>query len=488
MINISQTISEIGNLKSQGLREEAFNMTTGLFSDSIYTYILIPLLLAIGIYYTVKIRAGQITNIGHANKLITAPAKNKDSISPFKAFTISAASHIGTGNIVGVAAAISTGGPGAVFWMWITALIGGASSFVENTLGQVFKEKNPDGTFKGGPAYYIRKALNKPKLAIVFSVVISIVYGINFNAMQANTIAAGFNSSFGVNKKIIALILIILAGIIIFGGLQRIADVTSLIVPVMAIAYILVVLFIIIKNIKLVPHMFGIIFKSAFNLKAGFGGLFGTAILNGIRRGLFSNEAGMGAVPNASAVADVSHPAKQGLIQALGVYLDTILVCSATAFVVILGGEGIYNSSLQGLEITQAALANEVGNWANYFLSFCILMFAFSSIIGNYYYGENNVLNLNLGRNALRIYRILVLLAIILGCVGDFSVVWNLGDVFMGIMAVINLIVLIFLGKISVSVYNDYMKQLNEGKDPVFNPKNIRELDPYINEVTAWDE
>lgn len=196
----------------------------------------------------------------------------------------------------------------------------------------------------------------------------------------------------------------------------------------------------------------------------------------------------MGAVPNASAVADVSHPAKQGLIQALGVYLDTILVCSATAFVVILGGEGIYNSSLQGLEITQAALANEVGNWANYFLSFCILMFAFSSIIGNYYYGENNVLNLNLGRNALRIYRILVLIAIILGCVGDFSVVWNLGDVFMGIMAVINLIVLIFLGKISVSVYDDYMKQLNEGKDPVFNPKNIRELDPYINEVTAWDE
>ena len=234
--------------------------------------------------------------------------------------------------------------------------------------------------------------------------------------------------------------------------------------------------------------MFGVIFESAFNLKAGFGGLFGTAILNGIRRGLFSNEAGMGAVPNASAVADVSHPAKQGLIQALGVYLDTILVCSATAFVVILGGEGIYNSSLQGLEITQAALANEVGNWANYFLSFCILMFAFSSIIGNYYYGENNVLNLNLGKSALSVYRILVLIAIILGCVGDFSVVWNLGDVFMGIMAVINLIVLIFLGKISVSVYNDYMKQLNEGKDPVFNPKNIRELDPYINEVTAWDE
>ena len=372
--------------------------------------------------------------------------------------------------------------------MWITALIGGASSFVENTLGQVFKEKNPDGTFKGGPAFYMEKALKKPKLAATFSVVIAIVYGINFNAMQANTIAAGFNSSFNLDKKIVALFLIILAGIIIFGGLKRIADVTSLLVPVMAIIYMGVVLFIIIKNIKLVPHMFGVIFGGAFNLKAGFGGLFGTAILNGIRRGLFSNEAGMGAVPNASAVADVSHPAKQGLIQALGVYLDTILVCSATAFVVILAGEGIYASDLKGLEITQAALVNEVGNWANYFLTFCVLMFAFSSIIGNYYYGENNILKLDLGKNSLTIYRILVLIAVILGCLGDFSIVWNVGDVFMGIMAVINLIVLISLGKISVGVYNDYIKQRNDGKDPVFNPRDVKELELFIDEITAWDK
>ncbi|WP_082187923.1 alanine/glycine:cation symporter family protein [Anaerococcus urinomassiliensis] len=488
MINFGQTIKQIGDLWASGLYEKAFNTTTGLLSDTIYTYILIPLLLAIGIYFTIKIKGGQIKNIGHAVKLITKPSKNKNTISPFKAFTISAASHIGTGNIVGVAAAIATGGPGAVFWMWVTALIGGASSFVENTLGQVFKETNPDGTFKGGPAYYMRKALNKPKLAIIFSVVISIVYGINFNAMQANTIAAGFNSSFGIDTKIIAVLLIILAGIIIFGGLKRIADVTSLLVPVMAVIYMLVVLFIIIKNIGLIPHMFGLIFSNAFSLKAGFGGLFGTAILNGIRRGLFSNEAGMGAVPNASAVADVSHPAKQGLIQALGVYLDTILVCSATAFVVILGGEGIYNSDLQGLQITQAALANEVGSWSNYFLTFCILMFAFSSIIGNYYYGENNILNLNLGKYSLNIYRSLVLIAIILGCVGDFSVVWNIGDVFMGIMAIINLIVLIFLGKISVGVYNDYISQLKVGKDPEFNPRNIEELNPYLDQVTAWDK
>ena len=488
MINIIETIHEIGSLNAQKMYSDAFSMTTGLLSDVIYTYLLIPLLLGIGLYYTFKIKGGQISNINHAIKLIATPAKDENSISPFKAFTISAASHIGTGNIVGVAAAVSIGGPGAVFWMWITALIGGASSFVENTLGQVFKEKNPDGTFKGGPAFYMEKALKKPKLAATFSVVIAIVYGINFNAMQANTIAAGFNSSFNLDKKIVALFLLILAGIIIFGGLKRIADVTSLLVPVMAIIYMGVVLFIIIKNIKLVPHMFGVIFGGAFNLKAGFGGLFGTAILNGIRRGLFSNEAGMGAVPNASAVADVSHPAKQGLIQALGVYLDTILVCSATAFVVILAGEGIYASDLKGLEITQAALVNEVGNWANYFLTFCVLMFAFSSIIGNYYYGENNILKLDLGKNSLTIYRILVLIAVILGCLGDFSIVWNVGDVFMGIMAVINLIVLISLGKISVGVYNDYIKQRDEGKDPVFNPRDVKELELFIDEITAWDK
>lgn len=454
----------------------------------LYYPILIIVLLACGFYFTFRTKFVQFSLFGEAFRVISEKPEGEDDVSSFQALMVSTASRVGTGNIVGVANAICLGGPGAVFWMWITALIGGASSFVENTLGQVFKERNPDGTFKGGPAFYMEKALGKPKLAALFSIVIALVYGINFNAMQANTIAAGFNSSFGLDKRIVAVCLIILAGLIIFGGLRRIADVTSLLVPFMAIIYMAVVLFIVIKNIALVPHMFGLIFEGAFSLKAGFGALFGTAILNGIRRGLFSNEAGMGAVPNASAVADVSHPAKQGLIQALGVYLDTILVCSATAFVIILAGEGIYASDLQGLEITQAALVNEVGPWANYFLTFCVLMFAFSSIVGNYYYGENNILKLNLGKNALNIYRVIVLIAVVLGCVGDFSIVWNTGDVFMGIMAVINLIVLIFLGKISVGVYNDYMKQLKEGKDPVFNPEDVSELKAYLDKITAWNK
>lgn len=468
---------------------EAFEKLTSVLSDVIYTWMLIPLLLGLGLYFTIKIKAGQISNIGHAMDLITAKPKDENAISPFKAFTISAASHIGTGNVVGVAAAISVGGPGAVFWMWITALIGGASAFVENTLGQIFKEKNDDGSFKGGPAFYINKTIKKPGLANLFSIIVCIVYGFMFNAMQSNTIASGFSNSFDSTPWVIGLIVVVVSGFVIFGGLKRISDITSLLVPVMAIAYIGLVIFILITNITKVPYMFGLIFKDAFNLQAGLGGLFGTAVLNGVKRGLFSNEAGMGAVPNASAVADVSHPAKQGLIQALGVYLDTILVCSATAFVIIIGGEEIYlNPNLKGLDITQAALATEIGPWAQHFLTICVLMFAFSSIIGNYYYGENNILVMGLGNTGLIIYRILVLVFVFFGSVGDFSTVWNTGDIFMGIMAIINLFILMIIGKSAVATYYDYKRQLKEGKDPVFNPRNIKELSPYLDDITAWDD
>ena len=468
---------------------EAFEKLTSVLSDVIYTWMLIPLLLGLGLYFTIKIKAGQISNIGHAMDLITAKPKDENAISPFKAFTISAASHIGTGNVVGVAAAISVGGPGAVFWMWITALIGGASAFVENTLGQIFKEKNDDGSFKGGPAFYINKTIKKPGLANLFSIIVCIVYGFMFNAMQSNTIASGFSNSFDSTPWVIGLIVVVVSGFVIFGGLKRISDITSLLVPVMAIAYIGLVIFILITNITKVPYMFGLIFKDAFNLQAGLGGLFGTAVLNGVKRGLFSNEAGMGAVPNASAVADVSHPAKQGLIQALGVYLDTILICSATAFVIIIGGEEIYlNPNLKGLDITQAALAAEIGPWAQHFLTICVLMFAFSSIIGNYYYGENNILVMGLGNTGLIIYRILVLVFVFFGSVGDFSTVWNTGDIFMGIMAIINLFILMIIGKCAVATYYDYKRQLKEGKDPVFNPRNIKELSPYLDDITAWDD
>lgn len=467
-------------------------MITELINDKFYTFVLIPLLLGVGLYFTLKLKCGQFTHIAHVTKLLSKPAKEIDGekgISPFKAFTISAASQIGTGNIVGVAAAIGLGGPGAVFWMWIIALIGGASSFIENTLGQIFKVSNGDGTYRGGPAYYMDKALGLPKLGIVFSIIISIVYGFMFNAIQANTIASAFSNTFGVKEGTVGLIVAIIVGFIIFGGIRRIADVTSLLVPVMALAYIGLSIFIVIKNITMVPYMFKVIFENAFGLKAIGGATLGTAILNGIRRGLFSNEAGMGSVPNASSTADVDHPAEQGLIQALGVYINTIVVCSATAFIIILGGENIYTDpSLQGLAITQNALATHIGPWAHMFLTICIFMFAFSSVIGNYYYGENNIEHLGLSRIQLNIYRILVLIMVYLGCVGDFSVVWNTGDIFMGVMAIINLIVLLKLGKISIEAYNDYFKQVKEGKKPVFKISNFKSLKGLENKIDCWEK
>lgn len=474
-----------------------FSEITGFLNDTIYTWILIPLLLAAGIYFTIRLKCGQFTHLSHVVKLISEPARNtsdgRKNISPFKAFTISAASHIGTGNIVGVAGAIAAGGPGAVFWMWIIALIGGASSFVENTLGQVFKVRNEDGTFRGGPAYYMTKALKKPGLGILFSVVISVVYGFMFNAIQANTIGAAFTNTFNISTSMVGLILVVIAGLIIFGGLRRIADVTALLVPFMAILYLGLAIFVMITNITLVPNMLALIFRSAFGLQAAVGGTVGTmirmAMLNGVRRGLFSNEAGMGAVPNASATADVSHPAKQGLIQALGVYMDTIIVCSATAFIILLAGEEIYaHPELIGLAITQAAMVKEVGQWANVFLTFCIMMFAFSSIIGNYYYGESNMEYLGKGTKTLGVYRVMVLGMVYLGCVADYSVVWDTGDIFMGIMATINLVAILFLGKIAVDIYYDYFKQIKDGKNPVFHPSEIASLQNLTHEMECWDE
>ena len=459
----------------------------------LYTYILIPVLLLVGIFFTIRIKGGQFMHLKHALKLITKPAETKDDgskgLSPFKAFTISAASHIGIGNIVGVALAISVGGPGAVFWMWMTAIIGGATSFVENTLGQIFKEKGEDGSYKGGPAYYMTKGLGLPKLGVIFSIVISVVYGFMFNAIQANTVGVALGSAFGIGPAVVGIILVVLVGAVIFGGLDRIADMTSLVVPFMAVAYMGLAFFIVIMNISQVPAMFALIFKSAFNFKAAAGGLVSGAILEGVRRGLYTNEAGMGSVPNASATAEVSHPAKSGLIQALGVYLNSILVCSATAFIIILAGEGVYaNPGLQGLQITQNALAAQVGGWAQIFLTVCVFMFAFSTLVGNYYYGENNLANLGLKKTGTNIYRLLVLAVIFIGCVADFSLVWSTGDIFMGFMALINLFAILFLSKIAVETYNDYFKQLKTGIDPVFKVSNIKSLDKVAGKITVWEK
>ncbi len=450
----------------------------------LYSYVLIVMLIGLGIYFTIKIRFGQFRLIGNMIQLTTEATEiieGKKGISAFQAFCISAASRIGTGNIAGVAIAISAGGPGAVFWMWVIALIGGATSFVESTLGQIYKVRDKD-TYRGGPAYYIEQALGKRGLGIFFSILTAITFGLIFNSVQANTIAGAFDKAFNIKPLYMGIALFVVVGYIIFGGVRRIANVSSVIVPVMATLYIGVALYIMIINYRLVPKMFALIFTSAFGLRQVAGGTLGAAIMNGVRRGLFSNEAGMGSVPNAAATAATSHPAKQGLIQTLGVYVDTLLVCSATAFIILLSGLLEAGTDLQGVQLTQAAISSQVGDWGNTFIAICVLLFAFSSIIGNYYYGETNIEFIESNPVYLNIYRILVLLMVFFGSIGNFGLVWDSADIFMGIMAIVNLVVITKLGPIAYATFEDYVSQLKEGKNPVFDPSKI----PGLGKVECW--
>lgn len=466
--------------------EELIRNWTDEISNFLYVYILIGLLTFTGIYFTIRLKCGQLVNLPHMLALLGESTKvtgEDKAISPFKAFCISAASRIGTGNIVGVALAITVGGPGAVFWMWLLAFLGASSAFVESTLAQVYKVPNGDGSFRGGPAYYITQVLGMKRLALFFAIIISVTYGFMFNAIQANTLATAAKTSLGISPLTAGLVIAAATGVIVFGGLHRVADFSSRIVPVMALMYILVAIYVILTNLNFIPQMFYLIFTNAFGIQEFAGGTLGATIIAGVKRGLFSNEAGMGSVPNAAATAHTSHPAKQGFVQALGVYVDTWLVCTATAFIVLLGHDNLA-SGKEGLEITQHALVNEVGSWGLPFLSICIFFFAFSSIIGNYYYGESNVEFIGGGKKSLLTYRALVCLMVFLGCIGDFSIVWNTGDIFMGIMAITNLIVILLIGKIAVDVYNDYRLQLRAGVEPVFNPRTI----PSINEkLEGWD-
>jgi len=435
-----------------------------------------------GLYFTIKSKFVQVRYfkdmfklLGEgASKSISSNKEEHHGVSSFQAFCISTASRVGTGNLAGVAIAISLGGPGAVFWMWIIALIGAGSSFVESTLAQVYKTKDKHG-FRGGPAYYMEKGLNKRGLGIIFSILITVSFGLIFNAVQANTISLAFEEAFGVKRIVFGMILVIVTGAIIFGGIKRIAKVVEVIVPVMAIAYILVALFVVTKNITHVPEMIKVIFENAFGIKQITGGSLGAAILMGIKRGLFSNEAGMGSAPNAAATAGVTHPAKQGLIQTLGVFTDTILICSCTAFIVLISG-AYTDKKLEGIKLTQNALSSQIGHWGNTFIAICILLFAFSSIVGNYYYGESNIEFLNGGKGWLIIYRISVLSMVLFGSIAKIKIVWDLADLFMGTMAIINLIAIWKLSPLAFKVLKDYTIQKKEGKDPVFTADSIDDL------------
>ena len=456
-------------------------------NDFIWTYILIAMLIAIGVYFTFKTKFVQFTNFKEMFKLLgegtNSKEKSKGQVSSFQAFCIGTASRVGTGNLAGVASAIAIGGAGAVFWMWLIALIGSASAFIESTLAQIYKVKDGD-SFRGGPAYYMEKGLKKKWMGVTFSVLIIMCFGFAFNSVQSNTIATAFNSTFNANKLIIGIILTVLTLIIIFGGVNRIAKISSILVPIMAVAYIVIALFIIIINFKEIPSLFQTIFESAFGIKQVVGGGIGAALLQGIKRGLFSNEAGMGSAPNAAATATVSHPVKQGLIQTLGVFTDTLIICTSTAFIILLSGAPL-DGSVKGIELTQMALISQVGSWGGTFITICILLFAFSSIIGNYYYGETNIQFISDKKIYLYIYRILVAAMVLFGSVASMDLVWNLADVFMGLMAILNLIAIVMLSKIAISALNDYIAQKKAGKDPVFYASSIKELG---DEVEEWQE
>ena len=455
------------------------------FNDLLWTYILIGMLIIIGLYFTFKTKFVQFKNIGEMFRLLTDRAtgdKDTNSVSSFQAFCISTASRVGTGNLAGVATAISVGGPGAIFWMWLIALIGSASSFVESTLAQIYKEKDGNN-FIGGPAYYIEKGLKNRHLGILFAILITIAFGLVFNSVQANTIALSLNSSFGFNKVLVGAIITILTVVIIFGGVNRIAKVSSILVPIMASAYIIVALFIVFKNITSLPSVLKIIFENAFGVHQVVGGGIGAALMQGIKRGLFSNEAGMGSAPNAAATATVSHPVKQGFIQTLGVFTDTLIICSCTAFIILLSNAPI-DGSIKGIELTQLALTDQVGSWGGIFISICILLFAFSSIVGNYYYGEANIQFITNKKSYLNIYRFFVGIMVFFGSLVSMDLVWNLADVFMGLMAIINLIAIVLLSKIAFKALADYNYQKQNGiKDPIFKASSISELD---NEETEW--
>lgn len=464
---------------------EFLNEKILLVNDFIWTYVLIAMLIVLGLYFTFKTKFVQFVNIKDMFKLLgegtSSKDKSKGEVSSFQAFCIGTASRVGTGNLAGVASAIAIGGPGAVFWMWLIALIGSASAFIESTLAQIYKVKDGDN-FRGGPAYYMEKGLNKKWMGIAFSVLIIICFGFAFNSVQSNTITAAFYSTFNTNKLLVGVILTVLTLIIIFGGVNRIAKISSILVPVMAVAYIIIALFIIIMNLNQIPTLLKTIFENAFGLKQVVGGGIGAALLQGIKRGLFSNEAGMGSAPNAAATATVSHPAKQGLIQTLGVFTDTLIICTSTAFIILLSGAPL-DGSLKGIELTQAALVSQVGSWGGIFISVCILLFAFSSIIGNYYYGETNIQFITNKKSVLYVYRVLVATMVLFGSIASMDLVWNIADVFMGLMAILNLIAIALLSKIAIKALKDYTSQKKAGKNPVFYASSIPEL---ANEVEEW--
>ena len=465
-------------------------------NDAVWGYVLIFLLVGCGLWFTWRTRFVQFRMVGEMLRLLTdtaidtvetqvqEPGKRQKHISSFQAFAVSVATRVGTGNLAGVASAIVIGGPGAVFWMWVIALVGSATAFVESTLAQLFKQKHKD-SFIGGPAYYIQRGLHQRWMAVTFAVLITLQFGLSNNSIQANTICGAMQEAFGWSPVWVGAVLAAVALFIVFGGIQRIAHVSAILVPLMAIGYMVLAIVVIVMNIEQIPHVFKLIVLDAFGIDKVAGGGIGVTIMLGVKRGLFSNEAGEGSAPNVAATAAVSHPVKQGLIQALGVFTDTLLVCSCTAFIILISG--LYDvPELNGINLTQSALQSEVGATGPIFVAVAIFLFAFSSIIGNYYYGEANIRFITSSRWVMTIYRICSAgVMVIFGALASFEMVWNIADFSMVFLTTCNLIAIVLLGRYAFRLLDDYRRQKQQGiKEPVFHRSQLPEVE---SELECWE-
>lgn len=454
------------------------NWISGI-NDLLWSYVLIIMLLGCAFRFTFKTRFVQFRMFREMIRVLGDSAnkahEGEKHISSFQAFAVSLASRVGTGNLAGVATAVAVGGPGAVFWMWIIALLGSASAFVESTLAQLYKRKGKE-SFIGGPAYYMRYGLGLNWMGILFAILISVTFGFAFNSVQSNTICAAMQGSFGFDPRIVGAVLTVLTLAIIFGGIQRIAKVSSVIVPVMALGYVALASGIVLFNITELPAVIKLIVSSAFRWEQAAGGTIGAALMQGIKRGLFSNEAGMGSAPNVAATASVTHPVKQGLIQTLGVFTDTLLICTCTAFIILFSGAPL-DGSVNGVQLTQHALTLEVGKAGGIFVAVAIFLFAFSSIIGNYYYWEANIRFITPKKSVLYIYRLAVGGMVMFGALASLELAWSLADITMAFMTICNLFAISLLSKQAFLLLHDYIAQKRSGiKSPVFDKNKLPEL------------
>lgn len=473
-------------LSADGWLNHVFGQVSDLLWGWNFHSIMFVLILC-GIYFTIRTRFVQFRMLPEMVRLLgdsIPKEKNKKHISSFQAFAVSLATRVGTGNLAGVAAAIAVGGPGAVFWMWMIALIGAATAFVESTLAQLYKRRS-EGSFIGGPAYYILHGLHCRWMAVIFAVLLTVTFGLSYNSIQSNTIANAMQQAFGVNHIVVGIVLTVLALLIVFGGIQRIARFSSVIVPIMAIGYFVLALFVVAVNYDKLPEVLRLIVDDALGVGQFAGGAIGVTMREGIKRGLFSNEAGEGSAPNVAATASVSHPVKQGLIQALGVFTDTLLVCSCTAFIILLSGVCQAGTD-NGIALTQKALESQIGASGQFVVAIAILFFAFSSIIGNYYYGEANIMFFTRKKWVITAFRILSAgVMVMLGALASLDLVWSMGDICMALLTLCNLVAIVLLGKYAFSLLKNYREQKRKGiKDPKFHSSQM----PVIaKDLDAWE-